>query len=157
MMKSLLILLTLLIGLLGFPSQASAHMVETDYSMLLSQFQFTTAFSTGEPFAEAPVQVYSPNDPETPWMEGTTDETGHFSFQPDPSMPGDWQIRIGERGDHADILTVPVSDHGIEFDQISQESYAAPHWWAQQLGVATAAFSAGVGAVLWLQRRRWMV
>lgn len=154
-MKKLFLLLTLLIGLVGFPHAAFAHGVQTDYSTLLSQFQFTSEYSSGEPFAGAPVLVYSPENPDVPWIEGTTDESGSFAFQPDPAIQGEWQVRIGDTGDHADILTIPVTQTGIEFDMISQQTINGPHWWMRQVGVATAAFSTGLGSVVLFRRNRW--
>lgn len=155
-MKKLFVLFSLLVALFGFPSQAMAHAVWTDYQMLAEQLQLTSLFSTEEPYPNAPVRIYAPNNPEEPWMEGTTDESGSFAFNPDRSIQGDWRIRIGEPGtDHGDILTVPVTDQGVQIDEISQNGFDKPHWWAQQTSVALGAFGSGLGSVFLLRRRRW--
>ena len=100
--------------------QAMGHSVETDY--LLSPdngLALDVNFSTGEPLAEAPVKIYSPDNPEEPWMEGETDENGQFSFLPEDGIEGEWTVEIGEKS-HADFLSVPVKDDGIQLEQISQ-------------------------------------
>ena len=154
-MKKLLLLLALVFSLFTVPGAAWAHSVETDYWMNSGQFQFASMFGDGAPFEDAPVRVYAPDNPDEPVLEGTTDAAGSFTFTPDPDMEGDWTIRIGDMTNHGDILTVPVNEAGVEIDEIVQAPYAAPHWWQRQVGVATAAFSGGLGSVAVFRRRRW--
>ena len=101
------------------PKQAFAHSVQTDY-LLTSQkgLELDVSFSTGEPLADAPVKIYSPNNLDEPWFEGKTDENGQFDFLPDQKMEGEWTVEIGEMS-HADILSVPVKQDGIQIDDIS--------------------------------------
>ena len=82
--------------LLTVPGKASAHMVETNY--YLDQFansqsqpvlNMQSTFSNGAPLKGAKVNVYSPNNPVTPWTQGVTDSEGRFSFSPNQSLPGD--------------------------------------------------------------------
>ena len=120
-MKKLSLIGLALISSLVIPlEKASAHMVETDY--LLSPdngLAIDVNFSTGEPLADAPVKIYSPDNLEEPWMEGRTDENGEFSFKPDQERKGEWTVEIGEFS-HADYLSVPVESDGIQIDNISQ-------------------------------------
>jgi nickel transport protein len=104
----------------SLPGTAYAHVMQTDYSLLSQskEFQLQATMSTGEAGKDTLVKVYSPKDANTPWMEGKTDQSGKFVFKPDVSLLGDWTIRIGE-GDHGDILTVPVSQQGIDLDKVS--------------------------------------
>lgn len=104
----------------GLPGIAQAHVMQTDYSLLSQskEFQLQATMSTGEAGNDAIVKVYAPNNPDKPWMEGKTDQDGKFAFKPDSSIPGDWTVRIGE-GDHGDILTVPVSQQGVDLDKVS--------------------------------------
>ncbi|MEM9136676.1 MAG: hypothetical protein AAGB01_04940 [Cyanobacteria bacterium P01_F01_bin.42] len=107
------------LGVMAGP--ALSHGVQTDY--LLSPkdgLALDVTFSTGEPMAEAPVKIYSPDNLDTPWFEGKTDEDGKFNFQPDKSMEGEWTVEIGELS-HADILSVPVQSGGIQLDNISRD------------------------------------
>lgn len=154
-MKRLSILLALLVGLLGFPGRALAHSVWTDFQIQAEQLQLTSLFSTDEPFQGAPVRVYAPNNPDRPWMEGKTDDQGNFLFKPDPNLVGDWQVRIGDRGDHADILTVPVTQSGVQVDLISQAEQHRMHWWVRQVGVLLGAFGSGLGSAVLFRQRRW--
>ena len=103
-------------GLLMVAGKASAHMVETNYFLdqlanAQSEQVLTTqsAFSNGTPLKGAKVNVYSPNNPVTPWTQGITDNEGRFSFSPDHALTGNWEVVIQQQG-HGDILTVPVGD-----------------------------------------------
>lgn len=109
------------VALLGLPTAALAHGVQTDYALDLfsSELQLTTTFSTGEPLKAANVTIYAPGDAETPWLETTTNADGSISFLPDVNQPGEWTVRIQQEG-HEDILYVPVQATGINFNQISQ-------------------------------------
>lgn len=121
------------LGLL--PSIARAHAITTDYRLLTgtgtggaeqsTQLEIQSTFSETESFPNAPVVVYSPENPDQPWMTGTTDENGKFAFEPEPGVTGTWSVEIGEDS-HWDQLNVPVGDRGIEFEQISRGERS--HW-----------------------------
>ena len=122
-----------LVALAMAPSVAHAHAISTDYRLLLEQpnqpLEIQSSFSEIEAFPNAPVVVYSPENPDEPWMTGTTDENGRFTFQPEPGVTGVWSVEIGEDS-HWDQLYIPVGDRGIELDQISQGDrppYVANH------------------------------
>ena len=111
-----------LLGIGLFPSVAHAHAITTDYRLLPERsntLEIQSTFSEVESFPGAPVVVYSPENPDQPWILGTTDEEGKFSFQPEPGVTGIWSVEIGEDS-HWDQLNVPVGDRGIELDQISR-------------------------------------
>lgn len=112
-------------GMLAVSGQASAHMVETNY--VLEQFadaesqqvlKMQSTFSNGDPLKGAKVNVYSPNNPVTPWAQGITDKDGRFSFSPDEALPGEWEVVIRQQG-HGDMLTVPVDEAGVADELIS--------------------------------------
>jgi nickel transport protein len=146
--------LMVLLSLVGFPTPTLAHSVQTDYRIEANALELQTTFSTGEAFGGAPVTVYAPNDSTRPWLRGTTDRQGNFSFQPDPTLVGEWSVEIGSVDeDHGDMLTVPVSERGVEIDAISQNPYDAPHKFARQVLVGGAVLGS-VGAVGWLRSRR---
>lgn len=145
--------LVVLLSLVGFPAPTLAHSVQTDYQMESDALELQATFSTGEAFGGAPVTVYAPNDPTRPWLRGTTDQQGNFSFQPDPKLVGEWSVEIGSvDADHGDLLTIPVSERGIEIDAISQNPYDAPHTLARQVLVGGAVLGS-VGVVGWLRRQ----
>ncbi|NER80846.1 MAG: carboxypeptidase regulatory-like domain-containing protein [Leptolyngbya sp. SIO1D8] len=103
-----------LIGILATPTIAIAHRVQIQ-SRTTTAVQIQATYDSGEPMAEAQVQVYSPEDPETPLFSGTADESGRYLFVPD--QPGDWEVSVRQAG-HGDIAVIPVSEAGniaIEF------------------------------------------
>ena len=127
-----------LAGLAMIPSVAHGHAITTDYRLLFdqpteqnqqnqpgqsSQLEIQSSFSEIEAFPNAPVLVYSPENPDEPWLIGRTDENGKFTFEPEPGVTGIWSVEIGEDS-HWDQLYIPVGDRGIELDQISQSDRA---------------------------------
>lgn len=144
----------MVIGAIALPFKAIAHSVETDYLLdSRNQLSVTSKFSTGDPLPNAKVVIYAPDQPDKPWIEGTTDANGTYAFQPDPALKGEWKVRIGQ-GDHGDILYVPVSAQGIEVDKISQLGYDTPHSVAGQMALMGAiAVASGLGTTAWLKRR----
>ncbi len=116
-MKSILTLSAVLLSLVSLPKVALAHSVETDFQSMSNRLEIKSMFSTGEAFENAPVVIYAPNNPTQPWLEAKTDANGEFVFQPDPSIPGEWSIEIGEGG-HWDQIIVPVNEQGIESEKV---------------------------------------
>jgi nickel transport protein len=143
MKRVLLVLLVCLSLTLIGSLPALAHSVLTDYRLVANALEIQSNFSTGEALEGAEVVVYAPNDPTRPWMQGKTDQNGVFLFQPDRTLAGEWSIKIGE-GDHGDILSVPVSEQGVDLDAISQTPYDAPHAVTQQSPLVKQMVVAGV-------------
>lgn len=140
-----------------WPAQAFAHSVQTDYRMVAESLEIQSTFSTGEAMEGAMVEVYAPNDPTHPWLQGTTDQDGKFLFLPDRTIAGEWSIKIGAN-DHGDELAVPVNEQGVEIDEISARPYEAPHpvanQFAKQMVVAGILLGGSLGTTGLLQRRR---
>lgn len=150
------------LSLFLFPAQASAHMVQTDYQLISNaltsieartRLVVTSTYDTGEMMQKARVLVFAPGEKVQPWAESETDQQGTYVFNPDPSLKGDWTIKIG-KGDHGDILTIPVSDRGIEFEKISQLNYDMPHQVAHNWALAGAVLSSSAGTAFVLMRKR---
>ncbi|NET05127.1 MAG: DUF4198 domain-containing protein [Symploca sp. SIO2B6] len=116
--KQLIFTLSLLLALVAYPIKASAHSLETDYQLKSNALEIQATFSNGEPFPDAAIVVFSPDDPTHPWLEARTDENGKFIFNPEQALAGDWSIEIGEDS-HWDNIIVPVSDRGISLEEIS--------------------------------------
>ncbi len=127
-----------LMAIATFAPKVLAHMIETDFNMFEQELEFTSTFSTGEPVEEAQVLIYAPDNPDKPWGELTTDETGSFSFTPDASIPGDWEIRIEKDLGHGDIWTVPVNAMGIDYENISNVEPERPSFFADVNPLAVA-------------------
>ncbi len=146
-----------LIGLMliGTPAKVLAHAVETNYQ-LSSQLELQTVYSSGEPLQQAEVIVYAPNDPSKPWLVGKTDEQGKFSFLPDSSIPGDWSVEIHQEG-HEDYLTVPVTNQGVDVNNISEGNGKDIHYAVfppSILALMTLFASlAGIGGAVWAARQ----
>ncbi len=120
-MKRLLALPMAIAALVGMAPQAMAHMVETFFDFNPEGLEFQSKFSSGEPVENADVLIYAPNNPDEPWARMTTDEEGRFSFAPDASIPGEWEVKIEQGIGHEDLWMVPVSEQGlIEYENISQ-------------------------------------
>ncbi len=154
-MKSLLVALVACLALVGLPSSAWAHQVETFYT-LGNQIEFQSVLGEGEPFAGATVTIYAPNQPNRPWRTLTTDDEGRFAFVPDESIPGDWEVAIeSEDVSHADYWTVPVGEQGIIYDGISLDDSLDRHYLtaAATLTPWLMAAVSGLGWAWWKKRR----
>jgi nickel transport protein len=104
--KPQFILPLVLLSILGLQTRTLAHGVVVDYRETQA-IEITSLYDTGEPMANAQVIIYAPEDPSTPWMTGTTTETGLFTFTPDRSQAGNWEVAIRQAG-HGEILSIPV-------------------------------------------------
>ena len=103
------------------PKAAIAHAIETNFQEQLDNLELQTTFSSGEAFPDAPVTIYSPDNPYQPAYVGRTDKDGKFNFHPDPSKTGNWKVEIGRADDaHWDRIIVPVSKEGINVQEISE-------------------------------------
>ena len=105
--KLLVALFTLLLAL-GMTATASAHGVKIEYKINVA-VEVLAAYDTGEPMAGGQVAVYAPDDPSTPWLTGVCDEDGRFTFTPDPSRPGTWDVQVRQSG-HGDMVHIPIGE-----------------------------------------------
>ncbi|MEN9223378.1 MAG: carboxypeptidase-like regulatory domain-containing protein [Thermostichus sp. HHBFW_bins_43] len=125
------------LGLLGLsllmPARALAHGVEASFRAIPT-FQIEARYDSGEPMGSAQVTVFAPTDPTTPWQEGQTDAAGQFLLQPDPELPGLWQVRIRQAG-HGVLLNVPV---GADATTAAGISSSSPPFGPLQRGVMAA-------------------
>ena len=96
--------------LLVLPLQAYAHGARIDYTVDM-EIEIIATYDSGEPMAAAQVVVYAPDDLSTPWLTGVCDEEGRFSFTPDSSRPGTWDVQVRQAG-HGDIVHIPVGEGG---------------------------------------------
>lgn len=108
-MTRLYFLLTLL-ALMLIPERALAHGVNIEYKET-SAITIQAKYDDGTPMANAQVIVYAPSDLATPWLKGTTDDLGSFTFVPDnkPQNIGNWDVKVRQSG-HGDITSIPITD-----------------------------------------------
>lgn len=137
-MKSLLLLpLCLAVNLVSV-NRANAHGAIINYQTTKT-VEIQSRYDTGEPLANAQVSVYTPNNPNTPWQTGITDETGKFVFTPDTNLEGYWEVKVRQAG-HGGLVSIPVNTE-IKTEQINafQNSTALNSW---QRGLM-------IGSVIW--------
>jgi nickel transport protein len=139
-------------GSLGWAVPVLAHGVVLGYEPV-SGVEIQARYDNGDPMAEAQVAVYAPDNPTEPWMQGTTDEQGNFTFTPDASQPGNWEVMIRQAG-HGGIVTVPVEgaiaeaegspdpDHGEAPVAVAPATDSSENLSSVQQGIA-------IGAVIW--------
>jgi nickel transport protein len=94
------------LGLVGWETAALAHGVIVEHRQV-SNIEIQARFDSGEPLANAQVLVYAPDEPTEVWEQGTTDDQGRFSFAPDTTQPGNWEVMVRQAG-HGDLTTIPV-------------------------------------------------
>ena len=109
MKQSSFLLFLLLNGVLLEPSWAHGSQIKYYQT---SAIAIQASFEDGTPMANAQAVVYSPQDPTTPWLTGMTDEEGQFTFVPDSSLSGNWDVKIRQSG-HGDIVSIPVVEGRI--------------------------------------------
>ncbi|MEM1311305.1 MAG: carboxypeptidase-like regulatory domain-containing protein [Cyanobacteria bacterium P01_C01_bin.70] len=90
------------------PVAAIAHGAHVQ-ARIATAVQIQAAYDSGEPMAAATVQVFAPDDPQTPVFSGQTDETGQYAFV--PTAPGNWEVSVRQAG-HGDIVVIPVEADG---------------------------------------------
>ena len=103
-----IVCLAFLLIVLGLPTKAFAHGVDIQYTSTMA-IEIVAAYDSGEPMSGAQVVVYAPDDPSTPWLTSVCDDEGHFTFTPDNSKPGNWDVQIRKAG-HGAIVHIPVGE-----------------------------------------------
>lgn len=151
MMKhnSWMVLLSLL-ALVGFPGRAIAHGANIEYQTT-SAIKINATYDSGQPMSKAQVTIYSPDDPATPWLTGTTDETGGFIFVPAPNKLGNWEIKVRQAG-HGDIISIPLGENQISANQTQPVS--SHNYTPMQKGLMIISVGWGfVGTALFFSRK----
>ncbi len=109
-MKWKLVICLIFVLILGLvlPIKALAHGAKIEYTVDMA-IELVATYDNGEPMAGAQVTVYAPDDPSTPWLTGVCDDEGRFSFMPDTSKPGTWDVQVRQAG-HGDIVHIPIGE-----------------------------------------------
>jgi len=90
----------------GMPMKAHAHGAKIAYTVNMT-VEVVATYDNGEPMSDAQFTVYAPDDPANPWLTGVCDDQGHFSFTPDNSVSGTWDVQVRKAG-HGDIVHIPI-------------------------------------------------
>ena len=94
----------------GLYTPAFAHGAKIEYTVATT-INLTAMYDSGEPMSGAQVTIYAPDDLKTPWLTGACEENGNFSFMPDPSKPGVWDVQVRQAG-HGDMVHIAVGEGG---------------------------------------------
>lgn len=105
-MKWKLVAPIIITSIFGYSLEADAHGVKIEYEATQA-IEIQAKYDTGKPMSHAQVTVYSPEQPSTPWLTGTTDENGNFAFAPTPSESGNWTVKVRQTN-HGDIINIAV-------------------------------------------------
>jgi len=154
-----------LLSLMSLPAIALAHGTNIQ-SRTTAAVEIQASYDSGEPMAEAQVQVYAPDEPQTPAFSGVTDTDGRYVFV--PNQPGDWEVSVRQAG-HGDITVISVAgetEAGATVAEgeraIAPEALPAAVEFSQssglsplQRGIVAAAVTWGcVGTALYFRRGR---
>lgn len=105
-------------------------------------------YDNGMPMAQAQMTVYAPDNPTAPWLIGTGDEQGLFSFVPHPDLPGTWSIQARQAG-HGAMIHIVVGD-----DPQPKTLVTTSPSLLQRLFMAGAVVWGFIGTALYFSRRR---
>jgi nickel transport protein len=131
---------------LAIPTEAHAHGVNIEYTSDV-EIEIIAKYDTGEPMAGAQVVVYAPDDPTNPWLTGVCDDEGRFSFTPDASKPGIWDVQVRLAG-HGGIIHIPISTDTAAKDGSGGYGHL------QIVVMAVCVVWGSIGTALYFSRRR---
>ncbi|MGV2830184.1 carboxypeptidase-like regulatory domain-containing protein [Myxosarcina sp. GI1(2024)] len=139
------------------PKPVLAHGAQIEYQET-SAITVRATYDDGTPMANAQVVIYSPEDRATPWLKGTTDSQGNFTFVPDRETPGDWDVKVRQSG-HGDITSIPITDakSAAEVSQTQMtvnDASNAGYTSAQKLVMAAVGVWGFVGTALFFSRKK---
>lgn len=162
-MKRYIPCLLLLLSLIP-ASSAFAHGVEIAYTIDPTSGVITVqaAFDSGEVLSEAQVAIFAPSDLINPWMTGVTDADGAFSFTPDYTIEGVWDVQIRKAGHGGlihltlDASMIPSADSVVSAAPVSGDTPALGNGFTPlQVIIMSASVIWGfIGTALYFSRRK---
>lgn len=86
------------------------HGVRINHSIDSASGEITVvaAFDTGAPLAEGQVIIFAPNDLINPWLTDVLDDEGTFTFLPDYSIEGFWDVQVRQAG-HGGLINIEIT------------------------------------------------
>lgn len=146
--------------LLAVSAKAFAHSSQIKYRETTA-ITIQAEYDDGKPMKNAQVAIYAPSDRTNPWLKGTTDESGNFTFFPDtdPKNMGDWDVKVRQSG-HGKITSIPVEDgkladnaaqnYQTNLSSVNSISYTP----SQKMVMAAAGVWGFVGTALFFSRSK---
>ena len=142
--------------LLVLPNKALSHGAKIQYRQT-SAIAIQAKYDDGQPMANAQVVIYAPSDRMTPWLKGTTDDSGNFTFVPDtnPENIGDWDIKVRQSG-HGHITTIPIGKDSVAppNSQTAIVSQGSEYTSTQKIVMAAAGVWGFIGTALFFSRSK---
>jgi nickel transport protein len=136
------------------PEAVLAHGASIEYRQS-EAITIQAKYDDGKPMANAQVVIYAPSDRATPWLKGTTDQSGNFTFTPDsnPENVGDWDVKVRQSG-HGDITSIPITEGKLaqENSQTQSSSANAGYTSTQKIVMAAVGVWGFVGTALFFSR-----
>jgi nickel transport protein len=154
MNKQIWLLPLLTISTFMWSGKALAHASHVQYRQTQA-VELEASYDDGTPMANAQVIVYAPDDPTTPWLQGTTDAEGKFIFVPDSSLPGNWDVTVRQAG-HGNIVNIPWGEENVasDTDTATEASTNAAYNPLQRLVMAAVGVWGFVGTALFFSRKK---
>jgi nickel transport protein len=144
--RAIAVVIGVLVFSLVMPAEALAHGVNIEYTSDI-EITIVARYDTGGPMSGAQVTVYAPDEPSTPWLTGVCDDEGRFSFTPDASKPGIWDVQVRLAG-HGGIVHIPVGEGTATTGGIGGYSVL------QIALMAVCVIWGSIGTALYFRRRR---
>ena len=137
---------------IALPKAALAHGANVEYRAT-EAITIQAKYDDGKPMANAQVVVYAPSDRASPWLQGTTDKSGNFTFVPNTNAEniGNWDVKVRQAG-HGDITTIHVQDK-LAVNKMTVAA-GAGYTTAQKLVMAAAVGWGFIGTGLFFARSK---
>lgn len=94
-----------IVSALTVSSMAYGHGVEA--TTFQGGIGIQVAYDHGAPLVKSMVNIYAPANPDTPFLQGVTDQHGRFAFVPD--APGEWRVEVEDGTGHGIVQKITVS------------------------------------------------
>ena len=136
------------------PKQVLAHGANIEYRETAA-VTIQAKYDDGTPMKQAQVVIYAPSDRATPWVRGTTDESGKFTFVPDRDSGnlGNWDVKVRQSG-HGSITSIPIGDDKLAVQHMTAASVGSGYSPSQKLMMAAAVGWGFVGTALFFSRSK---
>lgn len=137
---------------IAVPKQVLAHGANIEYQEAKA-ITIAAKYDDGTPMADAQVVIYAPSDRASPWLKGTTDKLGNFTFVPDTNTEniGNWDIKVRQSG-HGDITSIPIEKDKLAVNQMT--TAGAGYTPSQKLVMAAAVGWGFIGTGLFFTRSK---